>query len=193
MKRLLSFVFLCIGIVATAYSQIGIGMRDTWYFNIHYSIEQSYYLEIEQSAFSSPLSMQKTRIYAGYTDRLRNIGIKALPYGSLFWNGDFDFGAEIEGIYQIRRFEIYGTVNPHYDNISKLKLRYEAGMKLKVVERAGLAACYTTISPYRTPEKLVECGIWINSGRLGVAPMLAFPIDTPEKYIRVMCNFNYEF
>lgn len=193
MKRVFSFVLFLIGSVTVALSQVGIGMRDTRYFNIHYSFKGSYYAEIEQSAFSSPLGMQKTRLYLGYFHQFQKIEMKVRPYGSLFWNGDFDYGAKIKCSYPFQRLKLYGIINPHYDNILKSTLRYEAGARLRVLANGGLSACYTTITPYRTPEKLIECGIWLESGKLGVSPVLAIPIETPEKYLRVMCNFHYNF
>lgn len=193
MKRILSFIIFWIGFAVATYPQVGIGLRDTRYFNIHYSFSHSYYAEIEQSAFSLPLCMQKTRLYLGYFDQVKTVRINLLPYGSIYWGGDCDYGAEFRCSYPIRRLEIFGSINPHYDNILKFSLRYEAGAKVRLLEHGGLSASYTTISPYRTPEKLFECGIWIKAGKLGVWPIVAFPIDTPEKYLRVMCNFNYDF
>lgn len=193
MKRCLSFMFFLIVFVTATYSQVGIGLRDTRYFNVHYLFKRSYYAEIEQSVFSSPYDMQKTRLYLGYYNQFFNIDIKLLPYVSLFWSGDFDYGAEIKCSYPIRRVEFYGILNPHYDNILKSSLRYEAGARLRMIDSGGVSACYTTISPYRTPEKLLECGLWLEAGKLGISPVLAFPIDTPEKYLRVMCNFYYNF
>lgn len=192
MRKLITTLF-CLFTCFCVFAQIGIGMRDARYFNVHYTYGDRFYSEIEQSAFSAIASMQKTRLYIGYQRQFSDVNVYVRPYFSVFWNGDFDYGANLSASYSIRRFYLSCILNPHYDNCSKFSFRFKGTLSLRVFRQVGVFGYYTTISPYRTEEKSVGAGIWAHVGKLTVAPSLAIPFDSPEKYIRIYCSMNYEF
>lgn len=191
MKKVLLFLLFVYS--SNLYSQIKIGLRDTYYAQVGYDVNTNYEIGLEHSLYSEHMRFQKIRLLVGYHYTKNNAGISVVPYFSSLWNGYYqDYGAYLTGnVRLVKHLYASAVINPHYDTGIKYMTNYCLGLRVGSYYGISIVGEYTTIPQYRVSEKLINMGVEVKIGTLWVRPELSLPVSGERKTGRVICSFGY--
>lgn len=178
-------------------AQISIGLRDTRFAYISYTLDHRYEFKLENSLYSAQLAFQYARATAGYLGKIgedADYGISAY-YGSA-WNNDYrNAGLYAALEYRIERVGVYGVINPHYDSTLDFDLCYRIGALCRLTDEIAVKCDYNTVPVYRAPEKRVRLGLSFDVGNLSVEPHVSLSVEKNDRFksMRVLTSFKYTF
>lgn len=181
-----------------------IGLRDTRYLQIEYTIGHHFPIQLEHSLYSDKLKLQHYRVSAGYSDQFFRsrlyTGFRA--YWGGIWRGNYqDYGAFLTLGYCFdshQRYQVAVTLNPHYDTGLDYKTCFSTEALVGWNDVGSFVMEYSTIPEFRQSEERIRLGIdihfWSSSyGCLAVRPLISIPIHQRYEKIRLHVNFNYMF
>ncbi len=196
MKKAILLVLLSLAAHLGAVAQFGLGMRDTRYLNVNYTIAERFNVELEHSIFAEKFKYQHVRLSASYTLPIKHFELAVKPYFGTLYSGDYcDVGALLSVRYRpVRPLTLCGTFNPHYDSGLKYKTCFMLGAECVVYRALSVVAHYTTIPEYRESERRVRAGLRLDVNSLWVQPLLSIPVKSGEtKSLRVAVSMGYRF
>ena len=159
-------------------AQLGLGLRDTRFVNVNYTIGGKYNIELEHSLYNEKFSKQHVRLSFSYKTDISHFTIKCKPYFGTIYSADYcDLGVRLGATYHIGRVDLGADINPHYDSGYKYTTCWRAGASCRVYKELRLVAEYTTIPEYRESEKRVRAGFRYGTERLWVMPLFSTCIE----------------
>lgn len=197
--RMRRFVLFVIGVMCSvsAYSRIGVGVRNNRYVYGEYLHKDHYEAGIEVSVFSEKLGFQYVRGRVGYVSDFGNFSVDGKAYyGQSFNRSFYDAGASAHAVFTAAdRVFVGASLNPHYDSGYGYATCYEAGLGVNITPEIDVFADYTTIPEYRMSEKRIHMGLDFKVDNLRVSPVLSVGTSASDggKNVRVLVNFNYRF
>lgn len=196
MKKLTSFfAFLLVAIAACA--QFGAGIRDSRYVYGVYSPVKSLDIMLDHSLYSEKMGFQRVGVGVSYgMPFAKGFEWQAGIYGATTWNRNYQVvNAHAMLSYAYRRLGLKAKIQPHYDSGLKYTTTWMAQAGVKITDKIGVIAAYTTIPEFRVSEKRLRGGFEFEVGSLMVRPELSFSVDkaTRFKNMRVLMSMHYKF
>lgn len=179
-----------------SYAQFGVGLRDTRYVNVNYTLKDRFFFEFEQSIFAEKLGFQYFRVYCGYKGAFGPVNYHANAYYGMAWNNSYrNAGLDLHINYFYRFIGAYGNLNPHYDSLYETKVFFRVGLAGNLTKQLTLKCDYNTIPTYREGEKRIRFGLNFHLANLYVEPLVSIPVEGNDKFksLRVLVSFNYTF
>lgn len=204
MKKIILLLLLFTSVFATE-AQVFLGLRDSKYGYIGYHAENGLTLQIDESFYSAKFKYQYLRVNVGYQNKFADDQFDF--YGGVF--GGFNYirsfanaGVDIHGKLQIvDYFGVRATLMPMYDTYYKGQFCFQGGVHGTLNEHLAIVADYTNIPTNREKESRIRGGFDFsfaerghkNTGALIASPMLAYPLNTDAKTLRIEVNMRYMF
>lgn len=193
-------IFLIICILCNCYnktnSQIQLGLKDTKYIYINYTLNDFYDFKIEQSLYNSEFEYQYARGYLGIHNDLNRFFFKLDCYFGSAYNRTYqNFGIIVFADYKLKKWlKLNFAFNPHYDTYFRLYLCTKTGFECCISKDINFIAYYSSIPEYRQPEHRFKTGINFHlDNRLWVEPIFSIPITKSIKNYRILVGFGYTF
>lgn len=196
MNRYLILLFSLLVVCLNGKAQISIGLKDSRYAFLNYTLKDHYGFRIDQSLYSSKISTQYLRGTVGYHSDFDSLKLEGDAYfGSAYGGAYQNYGASASVVYHpIKWMSLIGTANPHYDTFYGFDFCYKAGIIGHVHKDIDLLAYYTTIPDFRQSEKRVRAGFNFHILNLQVEPTISLPLVKPIESVRVQvcCCYTFE-
>lgn len=200
-RYLFLWVILMVNSISVS-AQISVGMRETKYVNVAYTLNDKYLFKIEHSIFVSKFKQQYIRTYVGYKHLFSDKwSISTIPYfGITYSSSYYNLGCIMNVKYDISKWlSLQANINPHYDTFYKSEICFANNIKIYLNKYIYFFGEYTTIPEYRESEKRCRTGLIFHMGipgtktELSVLPMLSIPIENKIKTLRIQTNMNFTF
>ncbi len=195
--RKILFTTVCSITALAAHSQIRVGLHNTRFAEVSYTLKGHYFFQLSHSLYSEKPAFQEVKFTFEYLNAWHELHYAGAAYGSTTWNGDYQTaGARVSGKYTLaERFHILATLNPHYDTGYGYNTCFAAGASVNFMRAIALRLQYTTIPDYRMSEKRLHAGFDACVGGLSVSPILSIPLEGSSQLskFRVLVSCAYRF
>ncbi|MDE6249866.1 MAG: hypothetical protein K2M29_09190 [Paramuribaculum sp.] len=197
MKRILLTLILTVITCTAAIGQVEIGLQNSRYGYLGYTLKDHWNFRLRQSLFSERMRYQQIQLEAAYLGSIGHFDYSGGIYGSTEWGGDWRTGGvKIRGQFNtLKRLHINATINPHYDSEYDYTTCFSVGAEVDIIKSISILASYTTIPDYRKSEKRIHGGASFHVGQLSVTPEISIPVSSSErlKQMRILTSFGYKF
>lgn len=193
-SRYILFIF-ALSMAFSAKSQFSVGLRDTRYVNVQYTLKDHYLFCFEHSLYPEKLGCQYFRIYAGAKTSFGPVIVQGTPYFGKTWGNHYwNLGLNADARYKFRRLGVDAGFTPHYDSELGYSSLWLGRLSCDITKHILVTAAVTNRPEYREPETRLRGGFRFTVGNLWVQPEISVPLGGDSgRNIRVLASMNYTF
>lgn len=197
MKKYIFVIFLISLLAAIpAKAQFAVGLRDTHYVNVQYTLKCNVNFRFEQSVYAEKLKYQYFRIYIGAKKTFGPLDISASPYfGMTYCNSYNNMGLDIDATVKfLSRVAVQGGFTPHYDSMLGYSSLWLGRLSVGITKQLLITAAVTNRPEYREPETRLRGGFRFTVANLWVQPEISIPTSGHQgRNVRVLASMGYTF